>query len=180
MRQSRLSLHLTSLGLVGALSSVAFALQAEARSSPVQQGVVESRFSSIWPQDCTVTGDGTAEDQDWVSYRCDGQGGVPVYLFFSDGVRLSLGFGDSSAPFIGYPANRERNWPIEWRGRMANGRFVPHAAILRMRTHPEEDGVTATSKLIVFGLAGRVCVLGETSGGRANEEARRLADTGRC
>jgi hypothetical protein len=136
-----------------------------------QSGEVVSRFSSIAPNDCTATGDGSAEDQDWVSYRCEGHGGMAVYLFFSDGVRLSLGFGDSSAPFMGYPADR---------GRVINGRFVPHAAIARMKTHPEDETVTWSSELVVFGLSGQPCVLGEVHGAHANERARQLADTGRC
>lgn len=151
-----------------------------APSQAQEQGEVVSRFSSIWPHDCTATGDGAAEDQDWVSYRCEGEGGIAVYLFFTDGVRLSLGFGDRTAPFMGYRADREQNWPIEWRGRIVNGRFVPHAAIVRMRTHPEDDMVTWTSELVVFGVSGRSCVLGEVHGARANDQARQLADTGRC
>ncbi len=162
------------------IAAAAVVLGGGGPSRAQDRGEVVSRFSSIWPHDCTATGNGAAEDQDWVSYRCDGQGGVSVFLFFSDGVRLSLGFGDSSAPFMGYRADREQNWPVEWRGRMANGRFVPHAGIVRMMTHPEEDGVSASSKLVVFGLAERACVLGEVSGARANDDARRLADIGRC
>lgn len=171
---------LLPLALVAALSSVAVPAQTLDLRPPSQDSGIESRFSSIWPHDCTSTGDGAAEGQDWVSYRCEGQGGIPVHLFFSDGVRLSISFGERSDPFTGFRADREQNWPVEWRGRMVGSRFVPHAAIVRIKTHPEEDGVSTTSKLIVFGLSEATCILGEVSGGRANEEARRMADNGRC
>ncbi len=160
--------------------AAAVVLGCGAPSRAQDRGEVMSRFSSIWPHDCTATGDGAAEDQDWVSYRCEGEGGIAVYLFLTDGVRLSLGFGDRTAPFMGYRADREQNWPIEWRGRIVNGRFVPHAAIARMKTHPEDEMVTWSSELVVFGLSGRPCVMGEVHGARANDEARRLADTGTC
>jgi hypothetical protein len=168
------------LAFVVTLSTVAGPGQSFDLPQSSQDRGVESRYSSIWPHDCTSTGDGAAEGQDWVSYRCEGQGGIPVHLFFSDGVRLSLGFGERSDPFMGFRADRERTWPIEWRGRTMGGHFVPHAAIVRMKTHPEEDGVSTNSKLIVFGLSGTTCILGEVSGRRANEDARRLADNGRC
>lgn len=143
------------------------------------QGEVSSRFSSIWPHDCADNGDGAAEDQDWVSYRCEGEGGIDIYLFFSDGVRLSLGFGDRASPLMGYRADREQNWPVEWRGRMVGSRFVPHAAIIRMKTHPEDER-GAGSELVVFGLGRSPCVLGTVRGTQANERAHRLADTGTC
>ena len=141
---------------------------------------VVSRFTSISPHDCTQTGDGSAEDQDWVSYRCEGQGGIAIFLGYTDGVRLSLGFGAENQQLGLFSADREPNWPVEWRGRVINGRFVPHSAIARMRTRREDDTVTWNSELVVFGLSGRACVLGEVHGARANERARQLADTGRC
>lgn len=162
------------------IAAAAVVLGGGAPSRAQDRGEVVSRFSSIWPHDCAETGNGAADDQDWVSYRCEGEGGMAVYLFFSDGVRLSLGFGDSSAPLMGYPADREPSWPVEWRGRVVNGRFVPHAAIARMKTHPEDETVSWGSELVVFGLSGQPCVLGEVHGARANERARQLADTERC
>jgi hypothetical protein len=170
---------LNPLSLLASISAALAVLGLVAPSQAQEQGEVVSRFSSIWPHDCTETGDGAAEDQDWISYRCAGEGGIAVYLFFTDGVRLSLGFGDSTAPFMGYRADREQNWPVEWRGRIVSGRFVPHAAIARMKTHPE-DGGTGGSELVVFGLSRPACVLGEVRGRGANDEARRLADSGRC
>ena len=161
------------------IAAAAVVLGGGAACRAQDRGEVVSRFSSIWPHDCTATGDGAAEDQDWVSYRCEGEGGIAVYLFFTDGVRLSLGFGDRTTPFMGYRADREQNWPIEWRGRIVNGRFVPHAAIARMKTHPE-DGGTGGSELVVFGLSRPSCVLGGVRGRGANDQARRLADSGRC
>ena len=167
---------MSSLGLI--VTSVAvLALAGHAQAQ--DRGEVVSRFTSIWPHDCTETGDGSAEDQDWVSYRCEGQGGIPVFLFFSDGVRLSLGFGDQAAPFMGYQADRAENWPVEWRGRVINGRFVPHAEIARMKTFTA-DGDLGGSELVVFGLRATTCVLGNVRGAHANEDARRLAESGRC
>jgi hypothetical protein len=162
------------------IAAAAVALGVGATSRAQDRGEVVSRFSSIWPHDCAETGNGAADDQDWVSYRCEGEGGIAVSLLFTDSVRLSLGFGDRTAPFMGYRADREQNWPVEWRGRMFSGRFVPHAAIVRMKTHPEDEMVTWSSELVVFGISERPCVIGEVHGARANEQARRLADTGRC
>ena len=170
---------LNHLSLLTPIAAALAILGLGAPSQAQEQGEVVSRFSSIWPHDCTVTGDGSPLGEDWLHYRCEGQGGIPVFLFFSDGVRLSLGFGDRTARFMGYRADREQNWPVEWRGRIVNGRFVPHAAIARMKTHPE-DGGTGGSELVVFGLSRPACVLGEVRGRGANDEARRLADRGRC
>lgn len=164
--------------MMAATAAALFGLAPAAHAQ--QSDEVVSRFSSIWPHDCTFTGDGSAEDQDWVSYRCDGQGGIAVYLFYSDGVRLSLGFDAENQQLGVFSADREPNWPVEWRGRVINGRFVPHSAIARMRTRREDDTVTWNSELVVFGLSGRACVLGEVHGARENERARQLADTGRC
>lgn len=165
------------------LGLAAFAASLIGIASPVQAqeaSRIKSRFSSIWPHDCTYTGDGAAEGQDWVTYRCEGEGGIAIFLGYSDGVRLSLGFGAEN-PKIGlFSADREPNWPVEWRGRVINGRFVPHGAIARMRTRREDDTVTWDSELVVFGLAEQVCVLGEVHGARENERARQLADNGRC
>lgn len=144
-----------------------------------ERGEVVSRYSSIWPHNCTETGNGAAEDRDWVRYRCGGEGGVAVQLVFSDGTRLSLGFGDDATPLGMFRAEREPNWPLEWRGTVVNGRFIPHAAIARMKTFPENGGLD-DSELVIFGLSGPTCVLGEVSGPRANDAARRLADTGQC
>ncbi|WIY68091.1 hypothetical protein KB221_08200 [Aquidulcibacter paucihalophilus] len=165
------------------LGRVAVAASLVGLASPVQAqeaSRIESRFSSIWPHDCTYTDDGAAEGQDWVSYRCEGEGGIAIFLGYSDGVRLSLGFGAEN-PMIGFfSADREPIWPVEWRGRVINGRFVPHGAIARMKTRREDDTVTWNSELVVFGLSGRACVLGEVHGARENERARQLADTGSC
>ncbi len=123
---------------------------------------------------------GGAEGQDWVSYRCEGEGGIAIFLGYSDGVRLSLGFGAENPKIGFFSADREPNWPVEWRGRVINGRFVPHGAIARIKTRREDDTVSWNSELVVFGLSGRACVLGEVHGARENERARQLADTGRC
>ena len=138
---------------------------------------VVSRFSSIWTHDCTETGNG-GDTEDWISYRCEGEGGLAVFLLFTDSVRLSLAFGDRTSMLGPYSAQREQNWPVEWRGRMVEGGFVPRAAIVRMRNYGEFEGDRqAGSRLVVFKVEGGSCVIGEVQG---NEQARRLADEGEC
>ena len=79
-----------------------------------------------------------------------------------------------------FSARRNETWPMEWRGRVVNGRFVAHAAIVRMFGPLEDTSEGGRSHLEVIDLRGDACVVGEASGARANEQARRLADNGRC
>jgi len=167
---------LKSISTLGRIAIVAILLGGPAQAQ--QTGEMVSRFSSIWASDCIEAANGAAEDQDWIRYRCEGQGGVPVLLFFSDGTRLSLRFGDHDPGHGYYVADREQNWPVEWRGRMVQGGFVPRAAIVRMRNYGEFEGDRqAGSRLVVFKIEGGSCVVGEVQG---NEQARQLADDGEC
>ena len=171
---------LTSISTLGrmAIAAALFGIvtPVEAQES---DGVV-SRFSSIWTHDCTETGNG-GNTEDWISYRCEGEGGLAVFLLFTDSVRLSLGFGDRTSMLGPYSAQREQNWPVEWRGRMVEGGFVPRAAIVRMRVPPElDDSGRGGSGLVVFRVGDESCVIGEVRGAGANERARRMADEGQC
>jgi hypothetical protein len=166
------------LALALALSSVAAPVQAQDRSN-AQDGSVESRFTSIGPHDCTEVANG-GEEEDWITHRCDGPEGRTVYLHFTDSVRLSLGFDDPANAVGMFSARRNDAWPMEWRGRVLNGRFIAHAAIARMFGPFEDASEVSRSHLVVISLRGPACMIGEASGARANEQARRLADNGSC
>ena len=112
------------------------------------------------------------DEIDFVDYRCRGEG-QDVELHFHDGVRLSISF----APDLMLYGLREKNWPVEWRGRMVSGRFVPHAAIARMYPFPGEFEREGSSYLAVFKVGPQPCSLGSRD---TNEQARVLADSGVC
>ena len=174
----RMASMILSGGRMVAAASVCISLISTGPAT-AQNQAAESRFSSICPHDCIETGDGSAASEDWISYRCEAGDLPDVFLFFTDGVRLSLAFGDEDASVMGFVADREPTWPVEWRGRIVSGRFLPYAAVVRMR---KELGYPPTleTQLVVFSLTGSRCVLGTIEGARANERARRLADNGRC
>lgn len=79
-----------------------------ASAAAAQRSSVENRYSSIWPEDCVITGSG-GDEMDYVDYRCAGEG-QDVELHFHDGVRLSISF----APDLMLYGLREKNWPVEW------------------------------------------------------------------
>lgn len=155
------------LGVISVLLFAALVL------SPLQ--VVEVRYSFVSPQTCAMADNGGA-DEDWVVYRCAGEGGVPVWLTYFDGTKMRVSFGqeqtDDSA-FFG--SDRDPRWPIEWRG-TASPRFEPYAAIVRMRPPPGLDD--ERSQLVVYRVEpGRASsIIGYAS---SNEEAQRMADRNR-
>ena len=132
-----------------------------------------SRYSTI--DDCVVTGDGTP-DEDWVAYKCEGYGGIPVWLSYTDSARLYLGFGaieNHSGPF---GLNRDDRWPVEWRGVEQNGRFKPSAIIIRMKRPDAGQPNSEAGLLFVYKLRsdGLSCLI--ASDLTSNHAAREIAD----
>lgn len=160
-------------GLVSVAALAAFAAQ----------GAPASVYTYLDQQDrsvCQHHSDGSARDEDWITYRCAGFAGVEVWLTFNDSAYMNLSFGGRDGDVTGYLlAERDPRWPLEWRHR--GGR--PYAVIARMvRPDMEGDLSDTVTTLMVYGLRpSGSCILGDTS---SNEEARRLADryghTGQC
>ena len=69
--------------------------------------------------------------------------------------------------------NRDEKWPIEWRGHVIKGRFVPSAAIVRVRGRFDESGA---SDLFIYRLRsdGSSCLIDGSAS--TNAEARAIAD----
>lgn len=140
----------------------------------------ESRYSRLGQTVCTPHSDGGPE-QDWLMYRCDGMGGVAVWVLYQEGVRMRLDFSAASRSeppafsTVGtFAADRDDSWPVEWRGHLAGGRFIPRAAIVRVRA---AGGEWSGSRLAVYRLTPdhRACLLGVPAD---NAGARRMADEG--
>jgi hypothetical protein len=116
--------------------------------------------------------------EDWVLHKCKGLGGIPVWLLFTDSAYGHVGFGAKANVSGIYGAHRDdRRWPIEWRGRVRNGKFQPLAVIIRMDRPAGAYEGPAPNELIVFRLRpdGTSCVIAETKG--SNEDARKIADS---
>lgn len=134
---------------------------------------VESRYTRASPHSCPMQDHG-GDEADWVLYRCaPSQGGLAVWLAYADGTNLRFSFGIEDfegAPF--HSADRDENWPIEWRG-TGGARFVPYAAIVRVRPPPGLDD--DRSRLAVFAVHPErpSCFLGTSF---TNAGARALAD----
>lgn len=133
-----------------------------------------SRYTSIDPHTCRYLADSGQGEGDWISYRCDGEGGIPVWLFYTDSARLTLSFGvNESGDLPTFSADRESDWPVEWRGTQ-RGSFLPFAAIVRTRPPFQFDGDRSTQLSVFRVWRDRpACFLGSVA---TNEAARRLAD----
>lgn len=139
-----------------------------AGAAPHGAGSADSRYTRL--DDCRVVAHGRA-GEDWVSHRCKGYGGVPVWITYTDSARAGFGFGPKQNVSGMYGADRDPAWPLEWRGRPAGTSFRPFAMILRVRVPAE-----TTNLLVVYGLKpdGTSCVVGSTY--VSNDVARRIAD----
>jgi hypothetical protein len=112
-------------------------------------------------------------DADWITYRCAGLPGQAVWIHYVEGTRMQVGFG-ARPNFSGmFESDRNDEWPIEWRGRVVKGRFVPSAAIVRIRGRFDDTGA---SDLVVYHLLddGTSCVISRAIS--TNAEARKIAD----
>ena len=153
----------TGFGIVLAASLVA--------STAVAAPAAESRYSSLGQADCAMVESGDPEGQDWVMHRCEGQAGIPVWVVYTDSVRMQVAFGPKEFPgYAPFSADRDDAWKVEWRG-MGGASFEPYAAILRMRPPSEEGGST----LAVYRLwrDKPSCLIGQAA---TNDEARQIAD----
>lgn len=138
---------------------------------------ISSQYTRIDPHSCTFLEDGARLEQDWVRYRCDGAGGIPIWLFYTDGVRLRLSFGPERGDDLPiFSADREPTWPVEWRG-VQSGTFTPYAAIVRTRPPFQFDGDRSTQLSVFRVWRDRpACFVGNAA---TNDAARRLADQAR-
>ena len=143
-------------------------------ASTAAQPATTSRYTHL--SSCRLWAAGNvAEDarEDWVIRRCAGIRNQAVWIRFREGTRMEVGFG-SRPNFAGiFETNRDEKWPVEWRGRVIKGRFVPSAAIVRLRGRFDDSGV---SDLVVYRLRpdGTSCLVRSAS---TNAEARAIADT---
>lgn len=135
--------------------------------------------SYTYLDDCEFEADGSAQDEDWVRYACEGYAGTRYWLTYHDSRYMNLSFGTRGGESAIYLlADRNPRWPLEWRHRDAR----PYAVIARMVRPDLNDLSNTVTSLFVYGLrASGSCILGDTS---SNEEARRIADrygqTGQC
>jgi len=154
-------------------AGVAFVALATIAAASSAQAQAVSRYTRIDPHACTYLEDGSRYDQDWVRYRCIGEGGISVWLNYSDSTRLSLEFGEEGHDSPVFSADRDPSWPVEWRG-WERATFQPYAAIVRTRPAFQFDGDRST-QLSVFRVwrDWAACFLGNVA---TNEAARALAD----
>jgi hypothetical protein len=147
-------------------------LAGAARAAPVQ---IESRYTPLEP--CREIGHmNPKEDVDFVSYRCRGWPGIPVWLTYTDSTKSHLGFGPRENVSGMFGIDRGRAWRLEWRGVVERGAFRPFAVIVRAnRPYDIERG----SFLVVYRLRddGTSCIVGDTHDG--NAAARAIADAAR-
>lgn len=139
-------------------------------SSAAPQPEPVSRYTQL--SACARWASGTL-GHDWIEHRCAGYQSKAVWIRFLEGTRMQLGFGPKPN-FSGiFETKRNDKWPIEWRGRLINGRFVPGAAIIRIRGRFDESGA---SDLVVYHLLedGTSCLVPRTISSSA--EARAIAD----
>ena len=115
--------------------------------------------------------------EDWVYYRCNGLGSIPVWYICMDSNRCRYGFGvkPNVSGMFG-TGRRGEAWPIEWRGRLRAGRLEAVSTIVRAREPDQQDAPEMTSMLYVYRLRadGTSCIVGTAS---SNADARRIADT---
>jgi hypothetical protein len=150
------------------LSLFALALAAPdlSQTGPVS---ISSRYTKL--DHCTEIAHGDVEQgEDWVQHKCQGYGGVPVWLQFMDSNKGFIGFGRRTNVIGWFGISRDNRLPIEWRGRISAGKFEPFAIIIRMPQLIDEP-----TRLEVFRLRpdGTSCIIGETA---SNIDARAIAD----
>ena len=119
-------------GLAAAVMGMVCLAAASAEAAP--GGGPVSRYTRLSDSSCTAFGTPPAEESvEIFGERCPGLGQHRVWLLYGEGMYLRVGFGRISNVSGMFNAERPQNWPIEWRGAMRGGRFVPYAVILRLR-----------------------------------------------
>ena len=143
--------------------------------------VLDSAFTHFDAKQCRHKPGRDVED--YGSWRCQGYGGVAVWLSAGD-QRMFVSFGphaaDEPAAAQTFPAfNDAYEGTIEWRReRRRDGRMHPFAAIMRwnVRIDPEDDGHPRGRYLVVTRLGpGGVCWVGTVF---ANDDPHAPADAG--
>jgi hypothetical protein len=139
-----------------------------------QQSAITSRYTKL--SSCRLWKAGEVSkgpSEDWGILRCRGLDGYPVWMGIQEGTHMNLGFGKRPSFSGMFETNRNDDWPIEWRGRVVKGRFVPSAAIVRIRARFDDSGA---SDLAVFHMLddGISCAYPTTI--TTNAEARKIAD----
>ena len=152
-------------------AAVAVVAVASVEATPVGP---TSRYSKASQCKEMASGD-VDKGEDWVYARCEGLGGIPIWYFCLDSNKCRYGFGrkaNLSSGIIGVDGDPE--WPIEWRGRMASGKFKPFAVIMRGRPYGLEKKDGSPLSVIRLRADGLSCLVGDDI--KSNEAARRIAD----
>jgi hypothetical protein len=143
-------------------------------ASASQQPAITSRYAKLSSCRLWKAGDvSKGPSEDWGIQRCRGLDGYPVWIGIREGTRMNFGFGKRPSLSGIFETGRNADWPIEWRGRVVKGLFVPSAAIVRIRARFDDSGA---SDLAVFHLLddGTSCAYPTTIA--TNAEARKIAD----
>ena len=126
--------------------------------------------------ECTVIDGAARQGRDWISHRCDGIAGLPIWLTNSDSTRSALGFGARANMSGMFNAERDQDWPLELRGVEGENGFQPHAVIVRMMRPRADVATDGIGLLFVYRLRedGTSCLI--ASDLRSHEKAREIAD----
>ena len=158
-------MKLVWLSVLVALSASPASARVDAKPGHVSQYAKLTR--------CRVVAQGeVGRGEDWGLLRCAGLGGIPAWYLCQDSARCKLGFGARPNLSVVFEATSFLSWPIEWRGRLRQGRVEQFAVIVRGRWAGAEGNAT---KLFVYRLRpdGTSCLVGEAT---TNLAARRIAD----
>jgi hypothetical protein len=143
-------------------------------ASAPPQPAITSRYTKVTSCRLWAAGDVQAHAyDDWITYRCTGLPGRPTWIHYDEGTHMQMGFGPRPNFSGMFETDRNKDWPIEWRGRVVKGRFVPSAAIVRIRARFDDTG---TSDLAVYHLLGNgtSCIFPTSIS--TNAKARKIAD----
>jgi len=119
-------------------------------------------------------------EEDYGEWRCQGYGGIPVYVAAGD-QRIYVSFGrdakNEPAAQQTLPAFNGEGDSIEWRGeRGKDGKLKPFAAIMQWSTTVSGDGEPVRGRMLVITRlgSGAVCHVGYVDA-QANPDAAALA-----
>lgn len=144
---------------------------AAAATSAAAAPAAESRYTTLRNADCAMVESGEPQGEDWVMHRCRGVAGLPVWVVYTDSVRMQLAFGPKAfAGYAVYSAERNDAWKLDWRGTGKGAAFRPYAVIARMT--PPEGGASVLAVYRVWADKPS-CRIGQAAD---NAEARRIAD----
>lgn len=130
---------------------------------------------------CTLIAAGDVDQgEDWVSHRCTGLDGIPVWMAFSDSARGWLGFGERRNHSGGFGLDLGSNPMFEWRGLVGLRGFVPFAVIVRLTPYAPGEVDPEAGEFHVFRLRDdeTSCVIGAPV--QSHAEALALADSTRA